>query len=119
MLKFWSVSRMCAVTFSFADVANELIREGLLSELLCVNDSVLMSETIKGLRNKFLKCKETFARKDIKSNYWKTKLLVNGDITKDRLSKNNVHLCGIGSLLINSESVLSVKCGKWIQIRNA
>ena len=37
------------------DVVTEFAREGMLSELLYADDSVLMSETIEGLRNKFLK----------------------------------------------------------------
>ena len=37
------------------DVVTELAREGVLSELLHADDFVLLSETIEGLRNKFLK----------------------------------------------------------------
>ena len=37
------------------DVVTEFAREGALSELLHADDIVLMSETIDGLRNKFLK----------------------------------------------------------------
>ena len=40
------------------DVATEFVRVGAISELLYADDLVLMSETIKGLRNKFLKWKE-------------------------------------------------------------
>ena len=36
------------------DVVTEFAREGALSELLYADDLVLMSETIKGLRNKLL-----------------------------------------------------------------
>ena len=42
------------------DVVTEFVRVGALSELLYADDLVLMSETIDGLRNKFLKWKETF-----------------------------------------------------------
>ena len=45
------------------DVVTEFAREGVLSELLYADDLVLMSETIKGLRNKFLKWKEAFESK--------------------------------------------------------
>ena len=38
---------------------------GCASELLYANDLVLVSETIKGLRNKFLKCKEDFEGKGL------------------------------------------------------
>ena len=36
------------------DVVTEFVRKGALSELLYANDLVLMTETIEGLRNKFL-----------------------------------------------------------------
>ena len=42
------------------DVVTELAREGVLSELLYVDDLVLMRETIDGLRNKVVKWKEVF-----------------------------------------------------------
>ena len=40
-----------------ADVVTEFAKEGVLSELLHADDLVLMSETIEGLRDKFLKWK--------------------------------------------------------------
>ena len=39
--------------------------EGALSELLYADDLDLMSETIEGLRNKFLKWKEVFESKGL------------------------------------------------------
>ena len=45
------------------DVVTEFAREGALSELLFADDFVLMSETIKGFRNKFFKWKEYFESK--------------------------------------------------------
>ena len=36
------------------DVATDIPREGALSELLYADDLVLMSETMKGLRDEFL-----------------------------------------------------------------
>ena len=56
------------------DVVTELDREGALSELLYADDLVLMSETIEGLRNKFLKWKEAFESKCFKVNLGKTKV---------------------------------------------
>ena len=49
--------------------------EGVLSELLYAVDIVLMSETIEGLRNKFLKWKEAFDSKGLKVNLGKTKVM--------------------------------------------
>ena len=37
------------------DVVSEFTREGSLSDLLYADDLVLMSETIEGLRNNFLR----------------------------------------------------------------
>ena len=42
------------------NVVTELARDFALSELLYADDLVLMSETIEGLRNMFLKLKEAF-----------------------------------------------------------
>ena len=44
--------------------------EGALNELLYADDLVQMSETIKGLRNRFLKWKEAFENKGLKANLW-------------------------------------------------
>ena len=42
----------------------------MLSELLYADDLVLMSETIKGIRNKFIKWKEAIESKGLKVNDW-------------------------------------------------
>ena len=42
------------------DVVAELARDIALSELLCANGLVLMSETIEGLRNKLMKLRRLF-----------------------------------------------------------
>ena len=41
----------------------ESVRNGLMSEMLCADDLVLMSETMEGLREKFWKWKEAFESK--------------------------------------------------------
>ena len=41
-----------------------------------------MSETIEGLRNKFMKWNEAFESKSLKVNLEKTKVMVSGCITK-------------------------------------
>ena len=46
------------------DVVTEFARDGALSELLYADDLVQMSETIEGLRKKFLKWKEAFESND-------------------------------------------------------
>ena len=51
-------------------------------------DLVLMSETMEGLRDGFLKWKEAFESKDLKVNHGKTKVMVSSGITKDGMSKS-------------------------------
>ena len=65
--------------FAFAvmvDVVTEFARESAPSELLYADDLVMMSETIEGLRNKFLKWKEAFESKGFKVNLGKPKVVV-------------------------------------------
>ena len=89
---------------------------GALSELLYANDLVLMSETIKGDKNKFLKWKEAYASKGLKINLGKTKVRVNGGITKDNMFKSKVDPCEVCSLRVKAYLVL---CGKWVHGRCA
>ena len=53
------------------DFVTEFAREGALSEFLYANDLVLMSETIQGLRDKFLLWKGAFESKELKVNLGK------------------------------------------------
>ena len=97
------------------DVVTEFAKEDTLSELLYADDLVLMSETIEGLRNKkWKKWKETFQSKRLKVNIGKIKVMVNGDIIKDGLSKGKVDPCGVSSLREKANSVLYLQCSKWI-----
>ena len=48
-----------------------------------------------------------------------TKVMVNGGITKDGMSKIKVDPCGVCSLRVKTNSVLYVQCGKWIHGRCA
>ena len=93
------------------DVVTKFARQGALCELLCADDIVLMSETIEGLRNKFIKWKEAFESKGLKVNIGKTKVMVCGGITKDGMSKSKVDPCGVCSL--NSKGYLSLVFTVW------
>ena len=101
------------------DVVTEFAREGALIELLYAGDLVLMSETIKGLRNKLLKWKEAFESKGLKVILFKTKVMVCGGITKDGMSKSKIDPCGICSLIVKANSVLCYQFSKWIHGRCA
>ena len=58
------------------DVVIEFAREGVLSVLLNADDLVLVSETIKGLRNKFLRWKDAFVSRGLKLNLGKPRFTV-------------------------------------------
>ena len=70
----------------------------MLSELLYAADLILISETIEGLRNKFLKWKDSYKSKGLKVNLGVSKVMVCGGITKDDMSKSKVDPCGVCSL---------------------
>ena len=90
----------------------------MLSELLYADDLILMSETIEGHRNKFLKWKEAFECKGLKVNHGKTKMIVSsGGITKDGMSKSKVDPCGVCSLRVKANSVLCAQCGMCVHGR--
>ena len=77
------------------DAVTEFARDGALSELLCADDLVLMSETIKVLWDKILRWKEAFERKGLKLTFEKTKVIVSSGITQDCLSKSKVDPRGV------------------------
>ena len=76
-----------------------------------------MSQTIKRLKNQLRKCKYTFESKGFKVYLVKAIVMVNGDITKDGLTKNKVDQCDVCSLRVKAKTALCVQCGKWINSR--
>ena len=52
-------------------------------------------------------------------NIWKTKVMVSDGITKDGMPKSKVDPCGVCSLIVKANSVLSLQCCKWIHSRYA
>ena len=86
-------------TFLFAlvvDVVTEFARG--CAELLHADDIVLMSDTIVGHMDKFLKWKEAFESKGLKVNLVKTKVMVSSGITKDGMSNSEVDPCNVCSM---------------------
>ena len=81
-------------------VVTEVARESALNELLYADDLVLMSETIQGLRDKFLKYKEAYESKGLKVNLGKTRIIVSSGITQDGLSKCTVDPCRVNFIYI-------------------
>ena len=92
------------------DVITESVRNGLMSEILYADDSVLTSETMEGLREKFWKWKEAFKSKGLKVNLGKTKVVVSGSEGEMTLSK--IDPCGICGKRVMANSVLCVNSGK-------
>ena len=82
-----------------------------LCELLYADDFVLISETIRVLRNKIRKWQEAFRSKGSKVDLQKTKVMISGGITKiDFLSMSKVYPCGICSWRVTDHSFLCVQC---------
>lgn len=97
------------------DVVTESAREGLMGEMLYADDLVLMSDTMEGLREKFVKWREAFESKGLKVNLGKTKVMVSGMEGKALMSK--VDPCGMCGKRVKANSVWCQKCGKWIHGR--
>ena len=87
------------------DVVAEFAEEGALCELLYADDLFLMSETIVGLWDKFLKWKEVFESKWLEVSLGETKAMVSGSMTMDGLSKSKLDTCGVCSLRVKANSV--------------
>ena len=66
-----------------------------------------------------MKWKEAFECKGLKVSLGKTKVVDSGGITKDGMSKSKVYLCGLCSLRVKANSVLSLQCDKWVNGRCA
>ena len=81
------------------------------------NDLVLTSEMMEGPREKFWKWKEAFERKGLRVNLEKTKVLVSG--AEGEVTVSKVDPCGICGKRVMANSVLRVKCRKWIHGRYA
>ena len=101
------------------DVITEFSLEGVLNELLYADCFVLMSETTKGLKDKFLIWKEAFESKGLKVSLGTTKVMVCAGITKDGMSKRKADPCGVCSLRVKANSVLCLQCDEWIYGRCA
>ena len=92
---------------------------GALSELLYADDLALMSETIEGRGDRFLKWKEAFESKGLKVNLGKIKVMISGGITKGGMSKSKVDPCSACSWRVRVNSALCVQRGKKIHGRCA
>ena len=94
------------------DVITESVRNDLMSEILYADDLVLPRETMEGL---FWKWKEAFESNRL--NLRKTKVVVSG--AEGEVTGSKVDPCGICGKGVMANSVLCVKCRKWIDGRCA
>ena len=99
------------------DVITESAREDLMYEILYADDLVLMSKTMEELREKFQKWKGGFESKGMKVNLGKTKVMVSGSEGEINISK--IDPCGICGKRVMANSLLCIKCMKWIHGRCA
>ena len=95
------------------DVITENVRNGLMSEMFYADDLILTSEA----RAKFWKWKEAFESKGLKVNLRKAKVVVSG--AEGEVTVSKIDPCGICGKRVRENSVLCVKCRKWIHGRCA
>ena len=74
-----------------------------------------MSETMEGLKERFIKWKSALESKGLKVNIEKTKVMVCG--SEDKVIQNRIDPCGICGKKVTVNSVLCTKCDQWIHGR--
>ena len=94
------------------DVITENARRGVVNELLHADDHVLMSETMKDLKERFWNWNDALESKGLKVNTRKTKLMVSG--SEGELFKSKIDPCGVCERKVMVNSVLCRKCGNWV-----
>ena len=82
-----------------------------MKEVLCADDLVLMSETMEGLKERFLKWRSALESKDLE----KTKVMMCG--SEGEVVQSRIGPCGICDKRVTVYSVLCTKCDQWIHER--
>ena len=93
------------------------VNEELINEILYADDLVLMSRSIKNLKEKFFNWKESFESKGLKMNLKKTKVRVGG--LKGKVLKSKVDPRVRCDKTVMAYSVTCTKCSKRVQGRCA
>ena len=94
------------------DVFIENARRGVVNELLYADDLILMSETMKDMKERFWNWKDALESKSLKVNTRKTKLMVCG--SEGELFKSKIDPCGVCGRRVMANSVLCTKCRNWV-----
>ena len=88
------------------DIIIENARRGVVNKLLYVVDFVLMTETMQGLKKRFLNWKNALKSKGLKINTRKTKVMVS--VSEEETLKCKIYLCGICRRRVMANSVLCI-----------
>ena len=99
------------------DVITENVRKGVVNELLCADDLVIMSEIMEDLKERFWNWKDALESKDLKVNSRKTKEIVSG--LEGKLFKSKIDPCGVCGKRVMANSMLCTKCRYWVHGRCA
>ena len=88
------------------DVITDKARRGVVIEILYADDLVLISESMKDLKERFWNWKDAWESKGLKVNTRKTKVM--GSQSEGELFKSKIDPCG---RRVMANSVLCTKCG--------
>ena len=91
-------------------------REGLPTELLYTDDLVLIAETKELLLEKVRKWKEGMEKKGLRVNAGKTKVM-QCRVSRFQSEDSGKHPCGVCRKGVGNNSILCVKCLKWVHKR--
>ena len=98
-----------------ADVVTEHAREGLLNEILCANDLMLVRESLEDLRERFQRWRSALEGKGLKVIVEKPKMMASG--TEGEIALIKIDPCGICGKRVGSKAVCCTQCTKWIHGR--
>ena len=97
--------------FLFATVMDDA-RNGVLHEILYVDDLVQINESMEDLQRKFSLLKATLKSKGVKVNINKTKLMVSG--TEGGTSISKIDSCGICGKRVMVNAIMCIKYRYWV-----
>ena len=86
------------------DVITKNARRDVINELLYANDLVLMSDTMKDIKERFWNWKDAQERKDLEIKTRKTKVMVSG--SERDLFKSKIDPCGVCWSRVMANSML-------------
>ena len=105
----------CTFVVSVVDVVTENARKGLMKEVLYIDDLVLMSQTMKGLKKKLVKWRSAMESKGLRVNLERMKVIVCE--SEGKVIWSRIEPCEICGKRVIVNSVLCTKCDQWIHGR--